>query len=180
MDFMEGTDRDGIRKAFGAYAQKVKQKAEELANAPELSKPFAAVFRNLSSEEQRVLTDKLNSFDSISLSTHSHLQRPLMSLYLADFNNMPGLQGTLAQGQPSMNNHFVQSIDKPDRVVKFNVEFGYTPVDNRYYDRYKAEFERCLQIPERIRDYQPFIDKRFLFNRKEGETLADMFLRETE
>lgn len=182
VDLMKGSDRTGIRIAFEAYAQKVKQKAEELANAPELSKPFATVFNRLSSDEQRALIDKLNSFDSTFLSTYYRdVQRPKISLYLADFNSMNGLQGALAMGrQPAMNNHFVQSTNQIDCVAKLNVELGYTPLDYRYYDRYKAEFDRCLQIPERIRNYQPFIDKRFLTDRQEGESLADMFLRDAE
>ena len=181
MDFMKGDVRDSIRIAFEAYAQKVKQKAEELANAPELSKSFATVFSLLSPNEQSALVDKLSSFDSISLSTHCPVaQRPSMSLYSADFHNIPNLQGALAQNQPPMNTHFVQNTYQPDRVVKLNVEFGYSPDDYRYYDCYKGEFDRHLQTPERDWHHQPFIDKRFAKERKLGETLADMFERKSE
>ena len=169
-----------VRKAFETYAQIVKQKAEELANAPVLSKPFSDVYLSADEHQKHILINKLNSFDSISLSTQYHLQRPSMTLYLADFNNMPVLQGALGMVQPAMNNHFVQSTYQSDRIVKLNVEFGYSPDDYRYYDLYKNEFDRCLQTPERYRHHQPFIDKRFMTDRKPGETLADMFFRDAE
>ena len=166
-----------VRKAFEAFAKQVEIVATEISQDNSLSMPFSQLI--LSNEERDLLVRQLTSFSDVNLNRMARpYHSPSIGIYIADFYNMPWLQNFLINNNPQLGQYAVNNNTMLDRIVKLNIEFGYSPDDYRYYyDRYKVEFDRCLQSPERYRHHQPFIDKRFMTERRPGETLADMFER---
>lgn len=162
-----------ISSAFDTFANEVKKQSGEFLETAGLSVPFEHVYAHLSTNEKGEIRTILNSPVRLSFSTscsyYYHLSRRevVIGERVGDLCNM-------------FDTHCVESSLMPDRIVKVVAESAYALNDYRYYDSYKKAFERYLQIPENDQQYQPFIDKRFLTNRQKGESLADMFLRESE
>ena len=171
-----------VRRAFDIFVAQVEESAKELSQSDTLQKPFSNLA--MSQNEKDALIQLVTLFNRVDLKTdYALVARPSLSIYLADFYMMPGLEKAMGNNQSLMDNCFVQSTDQTDRIVKLYLEFGYALNDYRYFEEYHHFFERWYKevyLNRHFRYHQPFIDQRFLTQRKQGESLADMFLRQRQ
>lgn len=184
-DITFGNFAKNVTEAFEVFAKEVVAEAALLSASDCLRKPFSNLV--LSQEESAHLASRISASSCGINTDYMRLDGPKMDFVVADFNNLPWLQNAMfphVNGMPaynSMENVEIQSSEMPDRITKLHFEFGQSFDDYLYFDDYRLYFEdflrRYRENPSAL-DHQPFVDKRFLTERREGETLADMFARE--
>jgi hypothetical protein len=184
-DITFGNFAKNVTEAFEVFAKEVVAEAALLSASDCLRKPFSNLV--LSQEESAHLASRISASSCGINTDYMRLDGPKMDFVVADFNNLPWLQNAMfphVNGMPaynSMENVEVQNTEMPDRITKLHFEFGQSFDDYLYFDDYRLCFEdflrRYRESPSALA-HQPFVDKRFLTERREGETLADMFARE--
>lgn len=169
-----------VMEAFEIFAKEVEPEAVSLSASDSLSKPFSNLV--LSQEEMVDLVSRISSISGGINTGYRSGDAPKMDLFVADFSNLPWLQNALnPTAAPGVTT--IQSDNAPDRIIKLRIEFGYSFDDYRYFDVYRHYFEDFLKRNREntyASHHQPFIDKRFLTERRPGESLAEMFEREAQ
>lgn len=183
-DITSGFFAKNVAEAFDIFAKEVETESVLLSASESLTKPFSDLL--LSQEEMADLVSRISASSCGVNTDYLRLDGPKLDFVVADFNNLPWLRNALfprVNGMPaynSMENVEMQSSEMSDRITKLHFEFGQSFDDYLYFDDYRLYFEdflrRYRENPSAL-DHQPFVDKRFLTERLEGETLADMFAR---
>lgn len=180
-------DQSATRKFLEAYMKIVEQVVEELiSNNPTiqdyLAENIVSRLLKLSDDERHFICKTYAEYDKTNFCAMPIPPKGFFVYCITDYD--PSIIRSDLEGALGINTTpYCTIVNTPacrDKIVKLVVRTGYGVNESRAYD-YSAKISEQLLVDSLIKSLgNPFIDKRFLTDRKDGESLADMFLRESE